>query len=93
MASLAQAFIALPGGIGTFEELLEAATWTQLKIHHKPVALYNVLGYYEKLLAFLEHATQEHFIKPSYGSLLLSDDDPERLVASLEAWHASTQTP
>jgi uncharacterized protein (TIGR00730 family) len=86
MAHLARAFIALPGGIGTFEELFEATTWTQLRIHHKPVALYNVLGYYDGLIKFLEHATHEHFISPHYSKLLLSGDNPENLVTKLETW-------
>jgi uncharacterized protein (TIGR00730 family) len=86
MAHLARAFIALPGGVGTFEELFEATTWTQLRIHHKPVALYNVLGYYDQLIMFLEHATNERFISPHYSKLLLSDDNPEGLVKKLEMW-------
>jgi uncharacterized protein (TIGR00730 family) len=93
MATLANAFIALPGGIGTFEELLEAATWTQLRIHHKPVALYNVLGFYDRLVEFLEHASQERFIRPAYSTLLLADADPQQLVSKLEAWQYPKENP
>jgi uncharacterized protein (TIGR00730 family) len=88
MASLASAFIALPGGIGTFEELLEAVTWTQLRIHLKPVALYNASGYYNKLLEFLNHATREQFIGSTFDALLLTDTDPQRLIARIESWQA-----
>ena len=86
MADLAQAFIALPGGIGTFEEVLEALTWTQLRIHRKPVALYNARNYYGGLLSFLDHATAEQFMRPSCRALLLVEDDPERLLLNLERW-------
>lgn len=63
MANLADAFVALPGGYGTFEEFFEAITWAQLGFHNKPTALLNVLGYYDGLLQFLEHAVASRFLK------------------------------
>ena len=63
MASLSDAFISLPGGIGTFEEILEVMTWSQLGIHQKPFGLLNVRGFYDGLLAFLEHAVEEGFLR------------------------------
>ncbi|MGC4068020.1 MAG: TIGR00730 family Rossman fold protein [Polyangiaceae bacterium] len=91
MATLSDAFIALPGGIGTFEEVLEAATWTQLRIHDKPVALYNALGYYELLLSFLEHAAKEQFVRIPPEGLLLTDDDPEQLLDRIEAFRTASE--
>jgi uncharacterized protein (TIGR00730 family) len=91
MATLSDGFIALPGGIGTFEEVLEAATWTQLRIHDKPVALYNALGYYELMLAFLEHAVQEQFLRIPPEGLFLADDDPERLLDRIENWKLASE--
>jgi hypothetical protein len=64
MAQLSDGFIAMPGGIGTFEELFEIWTWAQLGIHAKPVGLLNVAGYYDALTTFLDHATHEQFMKP-----------------------------
>ena len=64
MADLADAFIALPGGIGTMEELFEAFTWLQLGLHHKPVGLLNVAGFYDPLIGFLAHMRSQRFLKP-----------------------------
>lgn len=72
MAELSDAFIALPGGYGTLEELMEAITWLQLKIHAKPVILYNIDGYYDKLIDFIEHATNSGFIDGNNKTLLHS---------------------
>src|SRR6185295_5632911 len=69
MAELADGFIALPGGMGTFEELCEVLTWAQLGIHKKPCGCLNTLGYYDPLLALLDHATAEQFLKPEHRSL------------------------
>lgn len=63
MEELSDAFIALPGGFGTFEELLETITWVQLELHHKPVIIFNIQGYYDKLIDFLENAVENGFIK------------------------------
>ena len=73
MARLSDAFIALPGGFGTLDEVFEAATWTQLNYHLKPVGLLNVDGYYDRLIEFVTHAGQEGFIRPQHHSLLQVD--------------------
>lgn len=86
MAELSDAFIALPGGLGTFEEVLEVATWTQLGIHEKPVGLLSVAGFYDDLAHVLDHAVRERFLRPEHRQLLLSDDDPADLLKRLEQW-------
>ncbi len=83
MASLADAFIALPGGAGTLDEFFEAWTWTQLGIHRKPVGLLNIEGYYDALLAFVERAEADRFIRPEHVAALVVDDDPGRLLDRL----------
>ena len=96
MAELADAFIALPGGVGTLEEVVEATTWTMLGIHAKPVGLLSVNGYYAPLEAWLDQAREHGFLRPEHRDLLMSDADPELLVSRLEAWepvHASRWTP
>ena len=96
MAELSDAFIALPGGVGTLEEVVEAMTWTMLGIHLKPVGLLSVGGYYEPLEAWLDQAREQGFLKPEHRELLMSHEDPEVLVSRLEAWepvHASRWTP
>jgi len=89
MAALADAFVALPGGIGTLEELFEVWTWGQLGLHHKPCALLNVAGFYDRLTSFLDFIAGEAFLKPGVRDLLLVDDDPERLLARIRAYAAS----
>ncbi|MGA0612685.1 TIGR00730 family Rossman fold protein [Caldimonas sp. KR1-144] len=83
MAERADAFIALPGGIGTFEELFEVWTWRQLGYHDQPIGLLNIEGYYDGLLAFLDRSVAEGFLGENVRALLLADDDPERLVDRL----------
>ncbi len=80
MAELSDAFIALPGGIGTMEELFEAYTWLQLGIHRKPVGLLNVLGFYDSLLGFLAHMSGQRFLKHEHLETLLVEDNIERLL-------------
>lgn len=80
MAELSDGFIALPGGFGTFEELLEMLTWSQLGLHQKPCGLLNVEGYYDPLLAFVDHAIEQGFIQEVYKQLFLVDTDPTRLI-------------
>ncbi len=70
MASRSDAFIVLPGGYGTFEEMFEMVTWRQLQLHAKPVGLINVDGYFDHLLAFLQHASEQEFIRPQHRGLL-----------------------
>ena len=83
MAELSDAFIAMPGGVGTFEEFFEAVTWTQLGLHRKPCGLLNVGGFYTPLAAFIDHAVTEGFIKPAHRAIVVVDDDPERLLNTL----------
>ncbi|MFN0120119.1 MAG: TIGR00730 family Rossman fold protein [Blastocatellia bacterium] len=85
MAELSAGFIALPGGMGTFDELCEILTWAQLGIHRKPVGLLNVEGYYDPLLAMFDHAAAEGFIKPAHRALLLTADHPDTLLDLLAA--------
>ncbi len=80
MAELADAFIAMPGGFGTFEELLEMITWSQLGIHRKPVGLLNVAGYYDSLIQFVDHAIAEGFIKEKHRQLIVIADEPAPLL-------------
>lgn len=80
MAELADAFIALPGGIGTLEELFEIWTWAQLGFHEKPCGLLNVEGYFDSLIRFLDHAVAEGFVKPAHGAMLLVERDPDSLL-------------
>ena len=88
MAELSDCFIALPGGIGTLEETFEAWTWTQLGLHAKPCALLDVDGYYAPLQRFLDGAVAERFVRSEHRSMLLVDDDPERLLDALASWRA-----
>ncbi len=83
MAELADGFVALPGGWGTLEEMFEATTWTQLGYHHKPVGLLNAHGYYDHLIAFLSHAIDESFIRPTHQQLIQHDPDPAALLDKL----------
>ncbi|KAI8562931.1 hypothetical protein RHMOL_Rhmol03G0074300 [Rhododendron molle] len=84
MARQADAFIALPGGYGTLEELLEVITWAQLGIHRKPVGLLNVEGYYNSLLSFVDKAVDEGFISPTARRIILSAPTAKQLVRQLE---------
>lgn len=83
MAELSDAFIALPGGYGTFEELMEAITWLQLKIHSKPVILFNIDGYYDKLIEFIDHAKASGFIDDKNKTLLHTVDTVEDCLRCL----------
>ena len=83
MADLADAFVAMPGGVGTFEEFFEAVTWTQLGLHRKACGLLNVAGFYSPLAAFIDQAVSEGFIKPIHRAAIVVDDDPERLLDTL----------
>ena len=80
MADLSDGFVALPGGYGTLEEFCEIVTWAQLQLHHKPCGLLNVEGFYDALLAFLDHAVAEQFLKASNRKLILCSADPEELL-------------
>jgi hypothetical protein len=86
MAAQADAFVALPGGFGTMDEIFEVLTWSQLGLHQKPCALLDVDGYYASLVAFLDHATAEGLLRPEYRAMLLVEQDPGRLVDRLLAY-------
>jgi len=86
MARQADAFIALPGGYGTLEELLEVITWAQLGIHDKPVGLLNVDGYYNSLLSFIDKAVDEGFIAPSARHIIVSAQTAQELMSKLEEY-------
>ena len=83
MADLSDAFIAMPGGVGTFEEFFEAVTWTQLGLHKKPCGLLNAGAFYTPLAAFIDQAVSEGFIKPVHRAFIVVDDNPERLLDTL----------
>ena len=83
MADLSDGFINLPGGTGTMEEMFEIWTWGQLGFHAKPIAVLNVLGFYDPLMAFLDHQRDEGFIKPGLRDTLLSETDPDRLLDAM----------
>jgi uncharacterized protein (TIGR00730 family) len=83
MADLSDAFVAMPGGVGTFEEFFEAVTWTQLGVHRKPCGLLNAGAFYTPLVAFIDQAVTEGFIKPVHRALMVVDDNPERLLDTL----------
>lgn len=80
MASLADAFIAMPGGFGTFEELCEAITWTQLGLHRKRCGLLNVRGFYAPLLALIDHAVDEGFVRDATRAIVVAHEDPASLL-------------
>jgi uncharacterized protein (TIGR00730 family) len=85
MADLSDAFIALPGGWGTLDEMFEILTWAQLGLHRKPCGLLNVLGYFDRLLSFLDHTMEQGFVRREYGSLLSVSDTAGTLLDALTA--------
>jgi hypothetical protein len=93
MASLADGFVALPGGLGTLEEILEILTWAQLGIHRKPVGLLDVEGYWSGLVALLRHAVGEGFVRPEYAALLLVEPTPAALLDRFAAWQPPVAPP
>jgi uncharacterized protein (TIGR00730 family) len=86
MADLSDGFIALPGGYGTLDEFCEILTWAQLGLHGKPCGLLNVRGYFDSLLAFLDHGVREELLRPAHRGLILTDTDSLRLLHRMEAW-------
>lgn len=91
MAELSDGFLALPGGLGTFEELLEMLTWTQLGVHVKPVGALDVGGYWTGLRRLLTDGVEAGFVRPHNADALLVDDDPSRLLDRLVTWTAPEQ--
>ena len=100
MADLSDAFIALPGGWGTLDEMFEILTWAQLGLHRKPCGLLNVRGYFDRLLSFLDHSMEQGFVRREYGSLLSVAETPEALLdlmaaqqpPAVEKWIGLAQT-
>ena len=88
MAVLSDGFIALPGGFGTLEELIEIVTWGQLQFHDKPCGILNVRGYFDHLLKYLDHAVTEGFLRYENRGMLLHDTDPAGLVQQFERYTA-----
>jgi uncharacterized protein (TIGR00730 family) len=86
MAELSDGFIALPGGMGTLEELSEVLTWSQLGLHQRPVGLLDAGGYYGPLIAFFDQAVAAGFLRPAHRAILQVADAPEPLLDRLEAW-------
>lgn len=86
MVEMAEAFIALPGGFGTWEEFFEVLTWAQLGLHTKPCGLLNVRGYFDPLLALVDHAIDEGFVRPEYRRMICAAETPDALLASLESY-------
>ena len=83
MGDLSEAFVTLPGGIGTMDELFEAWTWTQLELHRKPCGLLNHGGYYDALIEFLDHAVEQGFLRPRFRAALIVDTEMTRLLERL----------
>lgn len=88
MAELSSAFVALPGGIGTFEELFEVWTWSQLGLHQKPCALLDLQGFYAGMGAFLDHVVEQGFLKPVHRAGLIVERDPQALLEALTRYEA-----
>ena len=86
MAELSDGFVALPGGIGTLEELIEVYTWSQLGIHRKPSGVLNVRGYYDHLAAFLDHAVDQGFLRPQHRAVLSVASEPGELLDRLAGY-------
>ncbi len=86
MADLSDAFVALPGGFGTFEEFCEVVTWAQLGIIAKPCGMLNTLGYYSRFLEMFDHAVEEQFLRPENRALVLARDTVPELLRALEEW-------
>ena len=84
MEKLSDAFIAMPGGFGTMDEIFEAITWAQLELHLKPCGFLNINGFYDKLFEFIDHAINEEFIKKEYRKILQIDNSPEGLISKLK---------
>lgn len=94
MAELSDGFIAMPGGIGTMEEIFEVLSWAQLGLHDKPCGLLNAAGYYDPLIQFLDHAVSADFIKPQHRALMIVEERPAALLDRFEqAWRVRLPKP
>ena len=85
-SELADAYVALPGGFGTLDELFEAITWNQLGIHERPTGLLNVAGFYDPLVAFLHHVSEQGFVRKQHLTSVIPGDTPGRLLDALKRW-------
>jgi uncharacterized protein (TIGR00730 family) len=92
MVDASDAFVALPGGLGTFDELFEILTWAQLGIHDKPIGILNTAGFFDALVALVDRAVAEGFVRPEHRDMVVVDDDPRALLDRL-ADHRPTQVP
>ena len=92
MAELADGFIALPGGIGTLEELFEVWTWAQLGQHDKPCGLLDIAGFYTRLIGFLDHAADEAFMRAEHRKMLIVEQDVERMLEAMASYAAPNVT-
>jgi uncharacterized protein (TIGR00730 family) len=88
MAEMSDGFVALPGGLGTIEELFEILTWAQLGLHKSPVAILNVNGFYDKLIEYLEHAVAEQFIRPQHKDMIIVENDIESILRKFDTYEA-----
>jgi uncharacterized protein (TIGR00730 family) len=86
MAELSDGFIAMPGGMGTMEELFEVMTWSQLGFHDKPIGLLNVEGFYDGLISFVDHTVRQGFLRAHHRELMMDDTDGARLIARFKQW-------
>jgi uncharacterized protein (TIGR00730 family) len=87
MYELSDGFVALPGGLGTLEEIFEILTWSQLGLHQKPCGFLNINGYYDPILKFMQGAVDKQLVKPKHRDLILVADDPEVLLKELKDYH------
>lgn len=83
MEELSDGFIAMPGGVGTIDELFEALSWNQLGLIHKPVGIYNIDGFYDPLIAWLDHAVEMKFVRPEHRSNIIIHDNPQLLIGDM----------
>lgn len=88
MFDLSDGFIALPGGIGTIEEVFEILAWAQLGYHEKPCGILNVCGYFDNILGFLEHSVSERFLKKTHREMIMFDANPDGLLEQFESYRA-----
>jgi uncharacterized protein (TIGR00730 family) len=93
MADLSDGFVALPGGLGTVEELFEVYTWSQLGLHRKPCALLDVEGYYEGIASFLSHAVEERFLREDHRAMLMVERDPRVLLDRMRRFEPAAIVP
>jgi uncharacterized protein (TIGR00730 family) len=90
MADMADAFIMLPGGFGTFEEFLEVVTWTQLGVHNKPCGILNVDGFFDPLRALFDLAVEQRFLGPEHRDMVIIESNPVAIVDSLSSWEPAS---